>query len=208
MKIAKLTAVAVAGVLTFAACKYEDGPAISLRSKRDRVANEWKIVKYEFEGKDALEKVNQSFDTTSTKTPFMLVINFARTGGYGVEVVKKYKDGNGNEKYITNASESNGKGFNACCSTQYNAYLDSLPSHFRYIMPNGTWTFDRGHTKIQVKPELSFDNDKSLVMTQKNTIDWGITLLKQKEMKVKGRDEMNREWKLHLKPMNSEPYWY
>ena len=204
MKIVKLTALAVAGVLTFAACKYEEGPKISLRSKRDRVANEWKIVKYEYNGFDVTQKVNQT--SGQAEVPFMLIINLERTGGYGVEIVKKSTDANGNETYITNATESNGKGFDACCSTEYHMFIDSLPSHFKYIIPHGIWSFDKGHTKIQVKPELSYQKDS--IMSQRNTIDWGIVMLKEKELKVKGRDEHDIEWKLDLKPLNKEPFFY
>lgn len=36
--------------VVFTGCKYEEGPAISLRNKRDRVANEWKISGYQING--------------------------------------------------------------------------------------------------------------------------------------------------------------
>ena len=38
--------VALAGLITFTGCKYEEGPGISLRSKRDRFANEWIVKSY------------------------------------------------------------------------------------------------------------------------------------------------------------------
>jgi hypothetical protein len=59
---------------------------------------------------------------------------------------------------------------------------------------------------LQVKPDLSYI--ASEVQSQKNTIDWGIVMLREKEMKIKGRDANNTEWTLHLKRVNNEPYFY
>lgn len=40
---------------SFFSCKYEDGPAISFRSKLDRVSNFWMIKEYTVDGKDSTE---------------------------------------------------------------------------------------------------------------------------------------------------------
>ncbi len=47
--------------IVFSSCKYEEGPGISLRTKRDRVSNEWKISKYEYTAK----KVGTEDDSTA-----------------------------------------------------------------------------------------------------------------------------------------------
>jgi hypothetical protein len=194
MKLIKLTSLAIAGVLTFAACKYEEGPKISFRAKRDRVANEWRVKGYTYDGQDAISRL------VDPEFGFELLIDLYRTGAYGVEIVKKEKDQDGNVKYITNhtvfdTSQTNkGLGFESCCAFEYNAYRNNLPSHIKYIMSHGHWTFDRGHTKIQVKPELSYDAQE--VMKQKNTIDWMIVMLKEKE------------WVMILERINDEPYFY
>jgi hypothetical protein len=206
MKFIKLTTLALAGVLTFAACKYEEGPKISFRAKRDRVANEWRVKSYTYDGQDQLNRV------VDPEFNFELLFNLYRTGAYGIEVVKKETDQDGNVKYITNhtalkdPSNKTGIGFQFCCWPEYQGYLANLPSHIKYVMPGGEWTFDRGHTKIQVKPELSYDNQE--VQLQKNTIDWGIVMLREKEMKVKGRDENNIEWVMVFERINDEPYFY
>lgn len=202
MKFAKLTAIALASVLTFSACKYEEGPRISLRTKRDRVANEWRIEKYEYQHKDSSNVEDRTSMINNPENGFTLILNFARTGGYSVEIVKAEKDDNGNTVYRSNHLLD----FNKCCYTEFVAYRESLPSHFSYLFPGGKWTFDKGHYKIQVKPELSYDANEVLI--QKNTIDWTIVKLAEKEMKVKGRDENDNEWKLHLKRINDEPFWY
>lgn len=43
-------------ILFFAACKYEDGPAISLRSKTNRLLKEWKIEKMIVDGSDSTQQ--------------------------------------------------------------------------------------------------------------------------------------------------------
>jgi hypothetical protein len=200
MKFVKLTSLVVAGALTFAGCKYEEGPRISLRAKRDRVSNEWAIKKYTYNGED---RTTQLFDQ---ETGFTILLNLYRTGSYGLETVKKTTV-DGKTKYITNhTAYPGGYGFAYCCNPQYEGFNLQLPSHIQYIMPGGEWSFDKGHYKIQVKPELSYDPNE--VMTQKNTIDWTIVMLKEKEMKVKGRDETDTEWILELERINDEPYFF
>lgn len=201
MKIVKIASLVIAGALTFAACKYEEGPKISLRAKRDRVANEWRIEKYTYNDSDRTETLVQP-EKSQGEASFQIILNLYRTGSYGVEVVQKTKDADGNLLYVTNHTQK----FDQCCSMEYNSYLESLPDHIKYIMSHGTWTFDKGHTKLQVKPELSYVGSE--VQAQKNTIDWGIVMLHQKEMKVKGRDENNIEWTLDLKAVNPEPWIY
>jgi hypothetical protein len=201
MKFVKLTSLALAGALTFAGCKYEEGPRISLRAKRDRVANEWAIKKYTFEGEDRTTQLKDA------ETGFTVVLNLYRTGSYGLEIVKEVTDSDGKKKYITNhVKYGDHYGFDACCHAEYTGFRLQLPSHIQYIMPGGEWTFDKGHYKIQVKPELSYDNNE--VQAQKNTIDWTIVMLKEKEMKVKGRDENDKEWILEVERINDEPYFY
>jgi hypothetical protein len=43
-------------LLLFAACKYEDGPAISLNSKYQRLKGEWKIEYLEIDGVDSTQR--------------------------------------------------------------------------------------------------------------------------------------------------------
>jgi hypothetical protein len=49
-------------VTTIISCKkYEEGPALSLRSPKKRISAEWEVVKYTVDGKDAFD---QSFPNT------------------------------------------------------------------------------------------------------------------------------------------------
>lgn len=45
--------IAVFALFFFDSCKYEDGPAISFRSRKERVANTWKLDQYLVNGVDS-----------------------------------------------------------------------------------------------------------------------------------------------------------
>ena len=61
MKTGKLIlGLGVMAALTFASCKkYEEGPAISLRSKKERVANTWQIEKAYNNGEDVTDEYDE-----------------------------------------------------------------------------------------------------------------------------------------------------
>lgn len=87
MKTLKLTTLLLAVALVFGStsCKYEEGPALSLRTKKARIAGEWNIEKYvdangnetpetdspviTFE-KDGKGEVSYTFLGTTTTIPF------------------------------------------------------------------------------------------------------------------------------------------
>lgn len=61
MKNLVVTILAI-GFIGFASCKkYEEGPAISFRSKTARVANTWKVEQYLFNGADETNAFNALF---------------------------------------------------------------------------------------------------------------------------------------------------
>lgn len=61
MKTGKIIlGMAVMATVTFAACsKYEDGPEVSFRSKKERVANTWKIEAAYSNGEDVTEQYDE-----------------------------------------------------------------------------------------------------------------------------------------------------
>jgi hypothetical protein len=60
-----LTASAIIGAIGFSSCnKYEDGPAFSLRAKKERVANTWKVQKATNNG----EEVTDQYDEYTLRT--------------------------------------------------------------------------------------------------------------------------------------------
>ena len=70
-RITKISLVLFAGLsMLFSACKYEEGPGISFRAKRDRISNEWKVTGYAVDGTEdaALKKSFTSATRIRTAT--------------------------------------------------------------------------------------------------------------------------------------------
>lgn len=62
-----LTALSISGLIVLGSCKkYEDGPVVSLRSKKERVANNWKVEKAYDDGEDVTDDFDQ-YDIDLTK---------------------------------------------------------------------------------------------------------------------------------------------
>jgi hypothetical protein len=74
--------------IVFTGCKYEEGPGISFRTKRDRVANEWKVTGYSIDGnEDAAAK--KSFTSAGDSIELVLVL----TRNYNYSMNMSYVDG-------------------------------------------------------------------------------------------------------------------
>lgn len=203
--IIKISALALASSVAFIACKYEEGPRISLRSKRDRAANEWRISSLTIDGKDETSKVNDS-----TKS-FAMVLNMFRTGAYSLNLVKVLKDtATGAISYETTHTGNNSFGDpNDMWNEKYILqFWDSLPSVIKHLNGNGggNWAFEKGHYKIVINPNLSYDPEQQT--TQVDPIFWTIVKLSEKEMKVKGLNELGKPWEMTLKSINKEPYFF
>lgn len=185
MNMLRFLSIALLGSVSLYSCKYDEGPGISLRAKRDRVANEWKVVKMTYGGVDVTNKIND--------TIFSSIINLSRTGKYNIVHIDKFgktsHTGKWGEKWVK----------------QYNGYCDHLPYPIKDLAMNGEWTFDYRHDKIQLFPELSTGADSFNV---RGSFDWGIIMLKEKQMKVIGKDRASVDWNMELAPVNGEPYWY
>jgi hypothetical protein len=185
MKSFKLAAYALLAGVAISSCKYEEGPGISLRSKRDRVANEWKVNQFIYDGNDVTASLNDTF--------FSTIIKLYRTGFYGVTIIDK----DGNTSHTGNwPSKAN---------AIYNHYQGARPRPITDMGNNGKWTFDYRHDKIQIYPELSTGSDSFNV---RGAMNWGIIMLKEKQLKVIGKDRGSVDWSMDLLPLNSEPYWF
>jgi hypothetical protein len=212
MKLVKITALTIAGVLTFSSCKYKDGPTISLRSKRDRVSNEWKITELKSKTADP-DAQGGEIDLTNriedTDLGFSSILSLYRTGSYSVNMVKIVKDSNtGETLYLTNAESNNTtlkNNPNRWDSDKKDQYLANLPEAFKTISTSGKWSFNKGHTKIRINPELS--QNPSDAINSLNTIEWVITMLKEKEMHVRGSNADGTTFTMKLKRLTKEPYW-
>lgn len=77
--------IVLAGLITFTGCKYEDGPGISLRSKRDRFSNEWIVKSYDrlLDGQKTAENLSNRFGDDSTTLGNVVFIT-TRTGAFSI----------------------------------------------------------------------------------------------------------------------------
>ena len=77
-----ILAVACIFIVSLSACnKYKDGPLISLRSKTERVANNWKVAQALDDGKDVTSDYNK-YELSLTKNgSASLSANFTFLGG-------------------------------------------------------------------------------------------------------------------------------
>lgn len=195
MKLKNFAIAAIASTLFLGACKYEEGPRISLRSKTDRVANQWELVSYTY---DSTEGSKTNYINRVNTPEFKLLFNLTRNNRYTIEMVKPLADG----KYETTHSGNSDAQWD---SQEITAYLSQLPGHIQNMMNQGTWSFDKRHLKIQLFPELSYVDTIQSQVLQRN---WTILKLKEKEMKVWGMDANNKRFDMTFNPINDEAYWF
>ncbi len=201
--------------VVFSACKYEDGPGISLRAKRDRIANEWIVDQFIYDGKDVTDSVNSRQDT------FSLIFEMTRTGSYSVEWVHYTVDPNNGMKYFGTSHAVN-HNLNNSGPAKWNPinvgnYGRKLPIPFKVLGSRGYWSFDEKHERISIGKESSVSttpadgngngNGNGHELHQ-NARYWTITRLKEKSVAFKGVDSSGKAWSVQLKNLNREPYWY
>ncbi|MCD6065573.1 MAG: hypothetical protein K0S33_399 [Bacteroidetes bacterium] len=81
MKIKILSIVLLAGLITASCKKYDNGPGLSLRSKKERVANTWRIAQVTDDGNDVTDDY-ESYRLTLTKSGSAdLYIRYTFIGG-------------------------------------------------------------------------------------------------------------------------------
>ncbi|MEK0421950.1 MAG: hypothetical protein RLZZ161_1801 [Bacteroidota bacterium] len=195
----------------FTACKYEDGPGISLRSKRDRVANEWIVDEFIYDGKDVTDSVNSRQDT------FSIIFEMTRTGSYSIEWVRYTIDPNNGIKYYGTSHATN-HNLNNSGPAMWNPknvgnYGRKMPIPFKVLGSRGYWSFDEKHERISIGKESSYstapaDGNGNGTEFQKDARFWTITKLKEKNIAFKGVDSTGKSWSVQLKNLNREPYWY
>lgn len=194
MKLGKIAALLIVSASVLGACKYEEGPNISLRAKRDRVANEWRVKSLTIGGQDSTGRVNTDSWTT--------IVSLFRTGSYSVDFIRVV-DGKLQTNHVGNNSFLDPKV--QWDINSYNKYQAGLPENIDNLNNRGKWSFDKGHYKVQVFPDLAYDPSNEV---EQLVIDWTIVKLKEKNMIVKGRNSRNVEWVMDLEPINKEPYWF
>lgn len=175
--------------LAFTACKYEDGPGISLTSKRDRLSNEWTITDYNVQdnsdaSNDTLKKSFINGDSIE------LVWTIMRTGHYNMNVAytNSYSEKNGGVQLPSNQS--------TIIAEKKFDYTKNVI--FSKIGSSGKWTFDHRHNKAQFGRDLSKASDSEVLRCE-------ILELRNKKVKMSFFDAAGKKNTVTLEPKNKEP---
>lgn len=154
--------------IVFSACKYDEGPGISLRLKRQRLSNGWIVTNYKVDGSDN-DSLKRSF---SHGDSIQMVFAIYQSGSYAwnLQYTESYQASTTWRKYYV----ANQTGLMAM---DYNHSQNSL---FKRLGSNGKWTFDDHHNDVHFGPnDLSYSEgeDKPLVTN--------IVMLKNEMLKLK-----------------------
>lgn len=226
---------AFAVAILFTACKYEEGPGISLRSKRDRVANEWKVDKYTYTAKggsatDKTDKYNIKGDTQytfyNTYTPYQsdAAKDSAANGnpwGDSVGVASTYVVNDYSfvmiftrtGAYSVDIIGKDDKGIDPRLMAKYtqegkNGYNVPDPLSISRTGRSGEWSFVSKSSRIQVSNDLAGSNfTADDIKAGKNVpVVYDIVELRNDEMKLKAEDADGGIHEYTLKPFNADKY--
>lgn len=161
--------------IVFTGCKYEEGPGISFRNKRDRVANEWKITGYQIDGtEDAAAK--KSFTAVGDSIEMIFVM----TRNYNYAMNMSYVDG-----YVSPSGDK----LLAPSAKDTRVYQDILGAFsvnnllFKKLKQSGKWAFGDKYKTINFGANGNGDlaypvgNDTSIVKSN-------IIMLKNDNLKL------------------------
>jgi len=168
MKQVKLTFLSLLViVLTFTACKYEEGPGISFIAKRDRISNEWVATNYTIDGNKSDTALNSFFYGDTIQA----VLSIMRGGYFSTnpQYTKKYSDDNNKAMLIQNSNlemESNVKS---------NYFAKAVGA------ANGKWDFVDKHRKVSFANNGNSDLSSSAINP---VLTCDIIKLKNKEIKL------------------------
>lgn len=161
-------------MIAFAGCKYEDGPFMSLRHKADRFTGIWKFTKVTLDGNDITNQYNRS--------NFMISFEVYRDGGFGFN----YRDADGK---ILDRTGTNSEYEEA----QKEIGAERTPFVYQ---GSGHWTFVNNLKSVQMKYELSYNDESEIPV-------YDIIQLKNKNIKLKGKDpDSGKEIELEFESIN------
>ena len=161
--------------VVFTGCKYEEGPAISFRNKRDRVANEWKISGYQINGtEDAAAK--KSFKSAGDSIELV----FKMTRNYNYSMDMSYADG-----YVSPSGDK----LLSPSATDTRAYHDILAGFsvnnllFKKLKQSGKWAFEDKYNTINFGANGNGDL-AYLMVNDTSVVNSDIIMLKNDNLKL------------------------
>lgn len=211
----------IALILTIAltSCKYEEGPGISLRSKRDRISNEWFVSSYiytdanggDFDRTADFNVENDtiytyftdgnSLDSNFTVESYSYVFSINRSGAYNMGVLNEdgvSVDPRKMASYVASTGRSN---------------VNSIPdfSDLFNVGQQGEWSFLSKHSKVQFKTDnagSNFSNDTASIESLGKNIPviFEIIKLANDDLWLRSSDNDGGVHNYKLSPVNSEKY--
>ena len=157
--------------------KYDEGPAISLRSKKNRLTGEWEVTKYLKNQEDYLtKKIDPCYyyysscgECTETYTgSIQYTIEFEKDGD--VIMTENYNYSSYSKKY-DNSDPDYYCSYYSCCDTSYSLTDSGIEITF------GDWEFRK--KKEELRLEMNYDGS----LTKE---DYEIARLTNDELKLKG----------------------
>lgn len=153
--------------LVLSSCKYEEGPGISLISKRDRISNEWSVISYKIDGNenDSALKSFKSGDSLET------LLCITRSGYFSTnpQYTREFSKANNNKTYAYNP-----RSIDLYSNLKNNYFAKNA------LVNSGRWAFHQKHNNVHFG-----NNGNSDLSEARNTdvLKCEIIQLKNKELK-------------------------
>ena len=152
-------------VIGFGCKKYEDGPGLSLRTKKERATAEWEIKSYTYNGVDALySKYDNDLSCSGSGTIYYTteykttrwIWNFKENGDITEEYMSSYKS--------------------LDFDLSYDLCDDYYTTENTTTLDKGTWQFSSNKEEMEIK----FVSNPNVIWT------FELKELREKEMKLEG----------------------
>jgi hypothetical protein len=187
MKMKNLLIIVAITSLFLSACKYDDGPGITLRSKRVRISNEWIVTDYQVDG--TTDNAIKSSFVHGDSLQLVLTISKGNRYAMNLEYTKDYQAKTTWRKYYV----ANQTGL-------VNLYFDyNNNSLFKKLGSGGAWSFDKKHDNIVFGPF-----DLTHVEGDDKLLECKILMLKAKNLRFQFTAKDNKVHTLTFEPRNDE----
>ncbi|MCC6817418.1 MAG: hypothetical protein IT245_00805 [Bacteroidia bacterium] len=152
---------------------YKEGPKISFKTKRDRLANEWVVSEYQIDGQ-ASDSAKNSFYVADT---IALVLNIARNNVYGMNMqyTKAYSEKNDNKLISLKLNFTNSHYIDIMGNLTKNNIL------YRNMGNGGRWSFMDKFRQVEFSSNDM--GDLSIADGQKN-FPGKVLMLKNDKLKI------------------------
>lgn len=152
---------------------YKEGPKISFKTKKDRLANEWIVTDYQIDGQTSDTSKNSFYSGDS----IALVLNIARNNFYGMNMqyTNAYSEANGNKKINLKLNFTNAYYINLMGNLTKNNIL------YKYISNGGKWSFMDKFRRV----DFSANDMGDLAITeQQKNFEGKVLMLKNDKLKI------------------------